>query len=129
MTECTPPRGPTAFDRAAGRAVAARREAMGLSQVELAAACGVTAQQMRKYETGTNRMSVSRLHAIAGALDVSIASLLDEPAAAGASAPTAGNAKAAELMLVATALDDGVLDHLLGIARALGALPDGAASA
>ncbi len=39
-----------------------------MSQDELAKSCGITFQQVQKYERGTNRISVSRLTEIASAL-------------------------------------------------------------
>jgi len=43
---------------------------LGLTQLELAELVGVTYQQAHKYETGINRISVGRLHALARALGV-----------------------------------------------------------
>jgi transcriptional regulator with XRE-family HTH domain len=43
---------------------------IGMSQERLADALGITFQQVQKYEKGTNRVSVGRLHQIAGALEV-----------------------------------------------------------
>lgn len=45
---------------------------MGLSQTELGKAVGVRFQQVQKYETGANRVSASRLWAIADVLDVEV---------------------------------------------------------
>lgn len=57
-------------DVAVGRAIARRRSALGLSQSKLASACGVSFQQVQKYETGANRISCSRLFQIAEVLRV-----------------------------------------------------------
>lgn len=43
---------------------------LGVSQDKLAGAVGVTFQQIQKYENEANRVSASRLQAIADALDV-----------------------------------------------------------
>jgi transcriptional regulator with XRE-family HTH domain len=43
-----------------------------MSQDELAKSCGITFQQVQKYERGTNRISVSRLTEIAAALKSSL---------------------------------------------------------
>jgi transcriptional regulator with XRE-family HTH domain len=51
-----------------GTRIAARRQALGLSQTALAERVGVSFQQIQKYETGINRISASRLHQIALAL-------------------------------------------------------------
>lgn len=59
-------------DRHVGARVAARRRDLGLSQSDLARAIGLTFQQVQKYERGANRISASKLWAIAGALNVDI---------------------------------------------------------
>jgi transcriptional regulator with XRE-family HTH domain len=63
------------LDLAMGQRVRDRRQAIGMSQRELADALGITFQQVQKYERGTNRISFSRLVEIAGALNISIAEL------------------------------------------------------
>lgn len=65
------PRSPDATDAAVGRRISERRSAMGLSQTALAQRIGISAQQVQKYEAGSNRISASRLNAIALALGVS----------------------------------------------------------
>jgi transcriptional regulator with XRE-family HTH domain len=49
-----------------------RRLLLGMNQETLAHALGITFQQVQKYEGGANRVSASRLSAIADALGVSI---------------------------------------------------------
>jgi transcriptional regulator with XRE-family HTH domain len=44
-----------------GRRIRSRRIAAGLSQEQLGAKLGLTFQQVQKYESGTNRVSASRL--------------------------------------------------------------------
>jgi transcriptional regulator with XRE-family HTH domain len=44
-----------------------------MSQERLAELLGVTFQQVQKYEKGVNRIAASRLHDIAGSLDMPIA--------------------------------------------------------
>lgn len=41
------------------------RKGLGVSQTRLADALGITFQQVQKYERGTNRISASKLHAMA----------------------------------------------------------------
>lgn len=55
-----------------GSRIRARRYALGISQSELGAAIGVRFQQIQKYETGANRVSASRLWAVAEKLGVEI---------------------------------------------------------
>ena len=49
-----------------------RRLELGIRQPQLAAALGVTFQQVQKYEDGSNRMSAGRLAVAAAFLDVPI---------------------------------------------------------
>ena len=58
------------LDRRVGERLRSRRLKMGLSQTELAAAAGVTFQQVQKYERGTNRISASRMIQFAERLGV-----------------------------------------------------------
>lgn len=53
-----------------GHAIRQRRLLMNFSQVKLAHEVGCTFQQLQKYERGTNRVSASRLYAIAKSLNV-----------------------------------------------------------
>lgn len=62
-------------DRLVGQRVQILRLLRGMSQSVLAAHLGVSFQQVQKYERGTNRMSASTLHRIAGLLCVSVADL------------------------------------------------------
>ena len=49
-----------------------RRKAIGMSQITLAQAVGLTFQQIQKYERGLNRVSASKLFEIARALGVPV---------------------------------------------------------
>ena len=55
-----------------GRRLRARRRLLGISQQALGAACGVTFQQIHKYEAAVCRMSAVTLWNLANALDVEI---------------------------------------------------------
>lgn len=73
---------PDAMDIALGTAIRLRRRTLGLSQETLAERCGVSFQQIQKYENGSNRISFSRLIQIARALGcrvVDLLSALDAP--------------------------------------------------
>ncbi len=59
-----------AVDAAMGQTLRKYRKAAGLSQAELGQAVGVSFQQIQKYETGDNRVSISRLFRIAEKLEV-----------------------------------------------------------
>jgi transcriptional regulator with XRE-family HTH domain len=64
------PRWVDARDAEIGRLVRARRKQLGLTQSDLAERIGVAFQQVQKYETGTNRISIGRLVRIAEVLNV-----------------------------------------------------------
>jgi len=55
-----------------GRRLRARRRLLGYSQQALGDACGVTFQQIHKYEAAVCKMSVLMLWKLANALDVEI---------------------------------------------------------
>ncbi len=63
---------PTAVDEHIGQRVQLRRVMMGLSQKDLAKICGVTFQQIQKYESAGNRISASRLFELSTALETPI---------------------------------------------------------
>ena len=49
------------LDQRVGERLRSRRLKMGLSQMALGIAAGVTFQQIQKYERGANRISASRM--------------------------------------------------------------------
>jgi len=55
-----------------GRRLRRRRRLLGLTQQQVAEACGVGFQQIQKYECGANRMSAARLWQLARALEVPV---------------------------------------------------------
>lgn len=55
-----------------GRRLRRRRRLLGLTQQELAQACGVRFQQIQKYECAANRMSAARLWQLAEVLEVPV---------------------------------------------------------
>ena len=73
MNTIAHPRAPDAIDLHVGKLIRARRRAIGISQDELAQAIGLTFQQVQKYERGSNRISASKLHAVALYLQTPIA--------------------------------------------------------
>jgi len=60
-----------------GRAIRQRRRMMDLTLQDLAGACGVTFQQVHKYESGLCSMSASQLWCIAVALEVPVSYFYD----------------------------------------------------
>jgi transcriptional regulator with XRE-family HTH domain len=75
------------LDRALGNAIRLRRRSLNMTQEQLASACGISFQQVQKYENGANRVSFSRLVQVARALDCRVTDLtsaLDHPQTAAA---------------------------------------------
>jgi transcriptional regulator with XRE-family HTH domain len=64
--------GPDPVDVHVGKRVREHRKSLGLSQTKLGDSIGLTFQQIQKYERGTNRVSASKLWAIANLFDVPI---------------------------------------------------------
>jgi len=60
------------FDEQLGRKLKQRRLLLGITQEKLAAMLGITFQQIQKYERNLNRISASRLSALAQALRVPV---------------------------------------------------------
>jgi transcriptional regulator with XRE-family HTH domain len=59
-----------AIDRLVGGQLRKRRIELGLTQLSVAEAIGVTFQQIQKYERGSNRIVASRLYDLANTLEV-----------------------------------------------------------
>lgn len=64
------------LDLELGRLVRLHRLARGISQNELGEAAGISYQQVQKYETGQNRLSIGRLFRIADALGMAPVALM-----------------------------------------------------
>jgi transcriptional regulator with XRE-family HTH domain len=58
------------IDKHVGSRVRMRRHMLEMSQTEIAAAVGLTFQQVQKYENGSNRISASRLQQLCKILQV-----------------------------------------------------------
>ncbi len=65
------------IDSHVGARVRLRRQLLGLNQKELAAALGLSFQQIQKFERGKDRIAASRLYDIANALNVPISFFFD----------------------------------------------------
>lgn len=70
--------GALSIDRYIGERIRRRRTMLGMTQDDLAAALGVSYQQIQKYETAANRISAGRLYAIAQRLGVEISYFFDQ---------------------------------------------------
>lgn len=60
---------PSAVDEHIGQRIQLRRMMMGMSQKDLAQKCGVTFQQIQKYERAGNRISAARLFELSTLLE------------------------------------------------------------
>ena len=67
------PKAAGLVDHHVGGRIRSRRLMLGMSQERLAAALGLTFQQVQKYESGANRVSASRLWEIAAILRTPLA--------------------------------------------------------
>ena len=65
------------IDMHLGKRLRRRRRLLGLTQQQLAGACGVRFQQIQKYECGANRISASRLWQLSEALEVPVGYFYD----------------------------------------------------
>lgn len=65
-------------EKSVGELIRHLRKSSGLSQMQLAEKMGISYQQVQKYEKGTNRLSVSRLKQISGALGVPVSLFLND---------------------------------------------------
>ena len=66
------------IDHFVGENIRMLRMRQGVSQKDLARACGITFQQIQKYESAGNRISASRLYDIAQALEVPVGALFGD---------------------------------------------------
>jgi len=87
------PKDPNEIDQLVGSRVRQRRMLIGLSQEHLAKALGITVPQLQKYEKGVNRIGASRLHKLAGVLDVPIGYFFEAHTGAGPSKTGPGEAE------------------------------------
>lgn len=80
---------PASLDQQIGERIRLRRTELGLTQDQLAAALGVSYQQVQKYENGANRISAVRLWQIGQRLDVPVGWFFDEVEGTGGDDPAA----------------------------------------
>jgi transcriptional regulator with XRE-family HTH domain len=124
MSDDSNPRAASGIDKLLGAQIRIRRNAIGLSQEALAAAIGVTFQQIQKYEKGVNRVSAATLFRIAEALEVDAASLI--PGASGrkrSEEAIAGFETIAALSQPISRLNSQGREVLVVLARALATYP------
>ena len=79
--------------RAIGHRLRARRRLLGLTQRAVADGCGLTFQQIQKYETGQVTLSVARLITLAHVLEAPVGDLLSGLAARPGDRPVANGGR------------------------------------
>lgn len=119
---------PEAVDIHVGQMIRAQRKLVGLSQSDLAAAIGVSFQQVQKYEKASNRVSASVLVAIAKALGCLPADLLPSedsasPAPNNVVIQMTGSRNGLELVEIFLSLPDRDRRILITLARSLDSRP------
>ncbi|GHV35678.1 transcriptional regulator [Spirochaetia bacterium] len=60
------------IDRYIGQRIQVRRNMLGVTQKQLADICGITFQQIQKYESGETRIAAGRLYQLGIALDAPV---------------------------------------------------------
>lgn len=115
-------KAPNQIDVHVGARVRMRRMLLSMSQGKLAAALGLTFQQVQKYEKGNNRIGASRLQQIAGILDVPVSFFFENAPGAFLAAGAGQTAADQQAMTIQAALStsDG-----LALAKAFSRIRDG----
>ncbi len=105
-----------------GKRIRQKRSEIGMTQQQLAQAVGVKFQQIQKYETGSNRVSASRLWEIASVLDVKISFFFEGIGGGGAQTETTDLNRKETLDLLRTyyAIPKSQRKRLFDLARVLG---------
>lgn len=116
------------IDNHLGKRLRRRRRLLGLTQQQLALACGVRFQQIQKYECGANRISAARLWQLAEALDVPVGYFYDglseaarqeHERATGPVADILANRETLDLIQAYYQLDERPRRRLLDLAKSL----------
>ncbi|ADM09845.1 DNA-binding protein, putative [Parvularcula bermudensis HTCC2503] len=120
------------IDSHVGRRLRQRRSLLGMTQQRLAESVGIKFQQIQKYESGANRVSASRLWALAEALEVPVSYFfeglsspeMEESTAAKAEADTISpevltNKETIDLIRAYYGLKEGPRRRLLDLAKTL----------
>lgn len=115
---------PNVVDRQVGERIRRRRILLGLTQDQLAAALGISYQQVQKYETGANRVSAGRLAQIADVLDAPVGSFFGRHEPAGDVATEASRTVIELVRNFSRIEDERVRAHLAALVRALASGPD-----
>lgn len=99
-------------DMLIGKIIRDRREALKMTQVQLADRIGVSFQQVQKYERGVNRVSAAALLLVAGALQCHVADLY------GDADPSGTSVSERAILKLWAQLHDAERDAVIGLIRA-----------
>lgn len=97
-----------------GRAVAELRQQQGLSQSALAAALGISFQQVQKYEAGTNRLSAGRLYHLAQILGCPVAAFFPASVSEDNERPDVSTPEARRMMVSYSRIEDRAVRRSVG---------------
>lgn len=108
-------------DAAIGERIRRRRVELGLTQEQLACKLGLSYQQIQKYERGANRISASRLYALARRLDVAPGYFFADLEIANDGVEDGGDGRLASEVArdYARVADEGVRTAVAGLLRAV----------
>jgi len=113
-------RSPNDFDRLVGTKLRQLRLEAGLTLQDLAGQMGISHQQLQKYETATNRISVGLLPGIAEALGVDIIEFFEDAGKSGLAKKSAADKLRRECETwIRRAKSEDVLRSMLGVLKAL----------
>ncbi len=111
-------------DKHVGQKIRHRRWLVGMTQQQLAEAVGIKFQQIQKYETGSNRVSASRLWDISQALGVAPSYFFDglavDSSADSDTAQLLEKKETLELLRTYYAIPESQRRRLFDLARSLG---------
>ncbi|MGV6820678.1 MAG: helix-turn-helix domain-containing protein [Parvularcula sp.] len=110
------------IDRSIGQALRNQRMAANFTQQALADRCGLSFQQIQKYESGKNRIAASRLVQFASVLNVPVGAFFTDGKER--ARPEAETQLTDRLLTAALRLDDEPLAHLVGIAEQIAGRSD-----
>ena len=107
-------KAPSPTDQHVGARVRMRRKMLAMSQEELAAALGLSFQQVQKHERGANRIGASRLQQMSNILQVPVEFFFE--GAPNASAPHGSNGSTLSMAEINDFISDsdGLLLRLIG---------------
>lgn len=111
-----------AIDEHIGARLRQRRRLLGMTQQDLAKACGIRFQQVQKYECGANAMSATRLWQMAQVTNTPVSYFFEGLGARRPRQPheAEGQAETEELVRTFADLDEERRRRLLDLVKAMG---------